>query len=354
MRHRNTPSLSIGGRQVGGGAPVFVIAEIGLNHGGSCARALEMVDAAADAGASAIKLQTLVAEELVAPACPAPSHVHAASLVDFFRTLELDERAHHAIAKRARARNLAVIATPLSLSAVDLLDRVGIDALKIASGDLTWDGLIRRCARSRAPLVISTGMSTVGEICHAVATARMAGVVDVALLHCVSAYPTEPGGENLRAIATLADMFDVPVGLSDHGDAAALPPAIALGASIYERHLMLEDDDDAVDAAVSSTPRQLRDLVRIAARTRASLGSGEKRCEPGEAPNRDASRRALYAARPLPAGTVVHRDDLIALRPAVGLAAARPDELVGVTLRRDVAAHTCFTEADLSGGSWRI
>lgn len=146
--------LRIGPRVAGAGAPLFVIAEIGLNHDGSTDRALALVDAAAGAGASAVKLQTLDAAALVAPGAPAPAHVSASSLVDFFRRYELDEDAHARVAARARERGLAVMATPLSEAAVDLLERVGVDAYKIASGDITWEALITRAARTGKPVVI--------------------------------------------------------------------------------------------------------------------------------------------------------------------------------------------------------
>ena len=136
MWRERTATMTIGARRVGAGQPLYTIAEIGLNHGGSADRALKMIDAAAAAGVSAVKLQTLTAADLVAPACPAPAHVTATSLRDFFATFELSESAHRALAARARAHGLGLLATPLSLGAVDLLERVGIDAYKIASGDI--------------------------------------------------------------------------------------------------------------------------------------------------------------------------------------------------------------------------
>jgi sialic acid synthase SpsE len=340
--------MRIGGTRVGKGEALFVIAEIGLNHGGSLDRALALVDAAARAGAAAVKLQTLIASELVAPACPAPAHVHAASLRDFFATFELDEAAHHAIAARARAHGLALIATPLSERAVDLLERVGVDAYKIASGDLTWTALIERCARTGKPIILSSGMATIDEVGNALASARKAGGAGVAVLHCVSAYPVPHGSENLRAIATLAAAFRTPVGLSDHSpDTFAVPIAVALGASLYERHLLLSPDDGSVDAAVSSTPDELAAVVRLAARAAGALGSGTKSCAPAEAMNAGPSRRGLYASRPLPAGHVVAAVDVIALRPASDVSPDRQSELIGSTLTRELMAGAPFLECDL-------
>jgi sialic acid synthase SpsE len=347
---REVPRLRIGDRVVGPGEALFVIAEIGLNHGGSVDRALALVDAAAAAGASAVKVQTLVASELVAPLAPGPTHVHADSLRDFFATFELDEDAHHAIAACARAHGLAFIATPLSERAVGVLERVGVDAYKIASGDLTWTGLIEACARTAKPVILSTGMATIDETASALACAQRSGASGVAVLHCVSAYPVPPGGENLRAIATLADAFHVPVGLSDHGaDTFAVPIAVAFGASLYERHLVLAPDDGSVDAAVSSSPGGLAEAVRTAARAAACLGSGQKACSAAEAANLTPSRRGLYAARTLAAGAIVTAEDVIALRPASALPLDRLPDLLGATLTRDLAAGMPFLATDLDG-----
>lgn len=342
------PAISIAGRRIAEDIPPFVIAEIGINHGGSIDRALALVDAAAAAGAHAVKLQTITATELVAPACPAPSHVDAGNLVDFFRQFELDESEHHAVAERASLRGLKVISTPFSEAAIDMLERVGVDAYKIASGDLTWDQLIVRAAATGKPLIISTGMSTLAEAHHALAVARLAGAEHVALLHCVSAYPVPKGSENLLAIRTLAQECRVPVGLSDHGeDTFALPIAIGLGASIYERHIVLAEDGDAIDRAVSSTPSELAATIRAGRRAWSSLGSGRKACLAAEAANAVASRRSLCAREHLPAGHVVTGDDLVALRPATGIPPGMVASVIGRRLRQPLAAGQPLTQQHL-------
>ena len=342
-------SLKIAGRPVGTRAPVFIIAEIGLNHGGSVQHALELVDAAAWAGASAVKLQTLYADRLVAESCPAPAHVSAASLREFFRQFELDAEAHRAVIRRARNHGLAVLSTPFAEDAVPMLQGLGIDAFKIASGDLTYDGLIAAAARTRRPLIMSTGMSTTAEAAHALSVARRAGVSDVAILHCVSAYPTPVEAENLRAISSLAVALGVPVGLSDHG--RGLPSAIAavaLGACVYERHLMLEHDTDVIDAAVSSTPSQLKAIVQAMEDTRLALGDGRKACQRVEAANVVPSRRGLYAGRAMRAGEPITEEDVVALRPANALGPADLNRLVGSALSRDIPAGAPFAATDIS------
>lgn len=342
--------LEIGGHPVGAGRRIFTIAELGLNHGGSVDRALAMVDAAARAGASGVKLQTLDAARLVRAGAPAPAHVNAGSMVDFFRQFELGRVDHARVRDRAREHGLAFLSTPLHEAAVDLLESVGCDAYKIASGDITHDRLIRRAARTGKPLLISTGMSGVAEIEAAVTWATQAGARQIVLLHCVSAYPVPRGAENLYAIAELADRFGVAIGLSDHGsDPVAVPVAVALGACVYERHLSLGLGYDEVDADVSSTSEDLAEAIAVAERARLSLGGG-KRCLPEEAVNLVASRRGLYAARALAQGHVVRRGDILALRPANGLPPAAWERLVGAVLRRPMAAGAPFEPEDCVGG----
>lgn len=330
---------------------MFVIAEIGLNHGGSPDMALALVDAAHAAGASAVKLQTLRADGLVAGHCPPPAHVVASSLREFFRQFELDEAAHRDVATRARQHGLALMSTPFDLQAVDLLERVGVDAYKIASGDITHRALIERVGSTGRPMVISTGMSTLDEVRTALTWARAAGAVQIAVLHCVSAYPTPEGSENLAAIGTLGRALEVPVGLSDHGTwPGALSLTTALGGSLYERHLVDHDHSDAIDRAVSSTPAELRAAIAAAERTRAALGHGRKECLPLEAVNQHASRRGLYAVRALRVGQRVAGDDVVALRPADGIPASEVAALVGSTLTRDVASGAAVQWADVGAG----
>lgn len=344
--------MQIGARSIGGGAPLFVIAEIGLNHDGDPSRALALVDAAARAGASAVKLQSLRAETLVAPdratGGATLAHVDGPSLRDVFARYELDEAAHRAVASRARQHGLAWLSSPFDEAAIEMLVRLECDALKIASGDITHHRLIARAAATGKALVLSTGLSTLDEVAAAVACAREAGARSLALLHCVSAYPTPDDEQNLAAIRTLATVFGLPVGLSDHtADAAGVAAAVALGASLYERHIKASDTDPVIDAAVSSSPEALARLVAIAAATQARLGSGVREPQPAEVANRRGSRRALYATRDLPAGTVLAEADVIALRPEQGVPASRWRELIGTRTARAIAAFEPFRAEDL-------
>lgn len=341
--------MTICGRVVDPGHPLFVIAELGLNHAGDPQRALQLVDAAAAAGASAVKVQSFRAERLVGPRCPAPAHVSADSLQAFFQGYELDARAHALIAERAHRRGLAFVATPFDEDVVQELEAVGCDAYKIASGDITHHRLIGCVAATGKPVLISTGMSSLDDVRAAVACARSAGGRRVATLHCVSAYPVPAGEENLRAVAELARATGLPAGLSDHStEPLSAPLAVALGAVIYERHLALDTDDEQIERAVSSTPSELLAIVESAERARRALGDGVKACRGAEADNRLPSRRSLHARRALVAGQVLDREAVVALRPAGGIDPRRFADVIGRRLVRNVALGAPIHEDDLA------
>jgi sialic acid synthase SpsE len=193
-------------------------------------------------------------------------------------------------------------------------------------------------------------MGTLDEVRAAVACAREHGAAHLALLHCVSAYPVPPGADDLGAIATLRAAFDAPVGLSDHGtDPLAVPLAVALGAAVYERHLVLGGDTGAIDRAVSSTPEELATRLASAERARTLIGHGRCECTPAEEAGRMASRRGVYAARDLAAGSVLAFDDVICLRPAHALTADRWASVIGYRVTRPVPAGAPLSPAWLEG-----
>jgi sialic acid synthase SpsE len=334
----HTRGITINGRSIAPGRPLYVVAEIGLNHEGSVDRALALVDAAVRGGAHAVKLQSLRGETLVAEDPVELAHLQTTSLRELFARYELDEEAHARIAERARACGLAFISSAFDEDAVDMLERLGCDAYKIASGDLTHHRLIARAAATGKPLILSTGLSELAEVTEGVECARDAGAGDLALLHCVSAYPVPESQQNLAAVRTLSTVFGLPVGLSDHSrDAAAVTVAVALGACMYERHIKRDIDDPVIDADVSSAPEELAAVVRAARGTLDVMGDGRRAPQPAERANLAGSRRALYARRPVEEGSTIGPDDVIALRPARGLDARRWKELIGVRARRAVA-----------------
>jgi sialic acid synthase SpsE len=338
-------AFEIGKRRVGGDAPLFVIAEIGLTRAGSIDRGVALVDAAASAGASAVNLQTASPDDLAGD--PA-AHMHSGSILSCCASHRLDERTQAAVAARAHARGLVVVATPSSLKAIDVLERCGVDAYKIPSRDLTYLALIDGCARTGKPVILSAGMATLDEIRHALWAMNRAGATRTALLHCVSAPAVPLGRDNLRALATLAAAFRLPVGLSDHGRSlATVSIAVTLGAALYERHFRLEPEAFHATGGVSSTAAELEAIVTIAADTRAALGHGRKDCLPFESARVRQVRRSLRATRRLAAGHVVAAEDIAVLRPATGLAPDRERDLVGVRLARTIDAGAPFLACDL-------
>lgn len=339
--------VEIGGYSIAPGAPMRVIAEIGLNHDGNPELACRLVDACADAGAWAIKLQVFDADHLLTADAPAPAHVEAASLREFFARFELQADAYRAVLGRARERGLVTIATAFDSDAVQMLEQLDIDAFKVASGDLTHVLLIEQVARTGRPVILSTGMSSESDVWNAVDWAVGAGARTLALLHCVSAYPTPDAEQNLRAVATLAREYRLPTGLSDHGmgaDAALL--AYAQGATLYERHVYLPGTG-AIDEPVSSTPDELADIVTRLARAHDAMGEGRRAPMRAERANIVPSRRGLYARRAIAPGEVIDATAVAALRPAGLLGAEYARALIGCRAVRPIAAGAPFEPADL-------
>ncbi len=332
----------------------FVIAEAGVNHNGDPALAVRLVDAAADAGADAVKFQTFRAETLASPSAPQAAYQRRAagrteSQFAMLKRLELSEAGHRRALARARRRRIAFISTPFDEASADFLDALGVPLYKIPSGEVTNLPLLRHVARKRKPVILSTGMSTLAEVSDAVAALRGAGARDLTVLHCVSNYPADPKDANLRAMATMAAAFRVPVGWSDHttGLTTAVA-AVALGASVLEKHFTLDKRLAGPDHAMSLSPAELTAYVAAARETADALGDGVKVPRPCEEPIRRVVRRSLVLKAPGRKGDRLRAADLAAKRPGTGLAPALLPRLVGRTLRRDVPADRPLTRGDLA------
>jgi len=335
-------SFAIGGRPIGPGHPPYLIAEMSGNHRGELSRALALVEAAKEAGADAVKLQTYTADTITidhdGPGFRLEGGLWAGrTLHDLYREAHTPWDWHEPLFARARALGLTIFSSPFDGTAVDLLERLGAPAFKIASFELIDDALIRRAARSGKPLILSTGLATLGEIALAV---EAAGTAPLALLHCVSGYPTPPEECNLRTIPHLAEAFGVTVGLSDHTHGTAVPvAAAALGATIIEKHFTLSRAEGGVDSAFSLEPAEFKamaDAVRVA---HAALGRVDYGVKPSEAGGRDY-RRSLYATADIAAGETLTAANIRSIRPGFGLEPRHLPALLGRRAARPLARGT--------------
>ncbi len=325
----------------------LVVAELSGNHNGRLERALALVDAAADAGAHAVKLQTYTPETMTLDVDrPGFSIDDAASLWNGRRLYDLYAEAslpwdwHEPIFERARARKIACFSTPFDESAVAFLERFAPPAYKIASFEVTDLPLIARVARTGRPMVISNGMATVAEIDEAVRTARANGCTDLVLLQCTSTYPATPENSNLATIPHMRALFGTEVGVSDHTPGVgASVAAVALGAVLIEKHFTLARADGGVDAAFSLEPHELRALVvesECAWLARGSVHYGPTAAETGSL----VFRRSLYVGADMRAGDVFTPETLRVVRPGFGLEPKYFEMLLGARVRIDVAKGT--------------
>jgi N,N'-diacetyllegionaminate synthase len=344
--------MRIGPRSIGSGAPCFVIAEAGVNHDGDVTRAHQLIDAAAAAGADAVKFQTFVAGRLATAYAPTALYQQAAgerhSQREMLQRLELPRDAYDGLLAHATRAGLVWLSTPFDEECADFLDTLGMVAFKTPSGELTNHRFLAHLARKDKPMLVSTGMSTLDEVTGAMTAIAAAGTRDVALLHCVSSYPADVRDTNLRAMTTLATTFSVPVGYSDHvpGPEASLA-AVALGASVIEKHLTLDRSAAGPDHAASTEPADFRQLVAGIRTVEAALGSGEKRPAEAELDTARVARKSLAAARPLTPGMTVEPEMLVAMRPGTGIPPSAIDRVIGRPVRAAVAAGALIAWEDL-------
>lgn len=335
--------MQISGRNIGVDHKPYVIAEMSGNHNQSLERALEIVEAAAACGVDAVKLQTYTADTMTLDLDQGEFVISDPQSLWAGQTAhELYTKAHtpwpwHAeIFQRARSLGVACFSSPFDESAVDFLEELGAPAYKIASFECTDLPLIRRAARTGKPMIISTGMATVSEIDEAVAAAREAGCQDLTILKCTSTYPASPENTNVRTVAHMRELFGCEVGLSDHtmGVGAAVA-AVAMGASVIEKHFTLRRADGGVDATFSLEPDEMRMLVVEAERAWQALGA--VRYGPTEAEEKGRlRRRSLYVAEDLEPGDVLTPTNLRKIRPGLGLAPKHYELVLGRRVKKAV------------------
>lgn len=341
--------INIAGRQVGPSQPCFIVAEAGVNHNGRLELARQLVDAAVQAGADAVKFQTFKAERLATPTAPKADYqlqvtAKTESQLTMLRRLELSPEAHKELMDYCARKKILFMSTPFDEESADFLADLGVEVFKIPSGEIVNLPFLTHVARKGEPMIVSTGMACLGEVETAVRAIEEVGNRNLILLHCVSDYPAAPVDVNLRAMKTMATAFDVPVGYSDHttGIEVALA-AVALGACVIEKHFTLDCSLPGPDHRASLEPNELVALVRGIRRVEAALGLGRKEPAASEAGTAEVVRRSLVAARDIEPGAVL-TEELIALRrPGTGLPPMLRPYLIGRTVKVPVRAGAPFT-----------
>ncbi|WP_308916533.1 pseudaminic acid synthase [Jannaschia sp. LMIT008] len=347
------PTVTIAGRAIGPDHPPYVICELSGNHNGSLDRMLALVDAAADTGCDAIKVQTYTPDTMTIDSDRDDFRIEGGpwggrTLYDLYREAHTPFEWHEAIFARARARGVTIFSTPFDESAADLLDGLGAPAFKIASFEANDLALIAHVARKGKPMIVSTGLADLGEIERAVATARGNGCDELILLHCISSYPAPTDQSNLRTLPHLAQAFGVVGGLSDHTHGTATSvAAVALGAAVIEKHFTLARADGGPDAAFSLEPDEFSRLCRDCRDGWAALGEVSYRTKPAEEANR-VFRRSLYAVADIAAGEPLTRANVRSIRPGYGMAPPLLPEILGRPARVAIARGTALTH-DLVG-----
>lgn len=349
-------AVEIAGRRIAEDAPPFVIAELSGNHNGDLQRALRLIEAAADAGADAVKLQTYTADTITIDH-DGPEFLIKGGLWDGRRLYDLYQEAHtpwewhEALFARGRELGMVVLSSPFDPTAVDFLATLDAPAYKIASFEIIDTPLIRHAAATGKPLIISTGMARRDEIADAVAAARETSDAGLVLLHCTSGYPTPPEDSNLRTIPDLARTYDTVVGLSDHTPGISVAMAsIALGAAVIEKHVTLARADGGPDAAFSLEPDELKALVDGCRQAHAALGTVRGDPSPSEAGN-IVLRRSLYAVADIEEGERFTASNVRSIRPGHGLPPRLLPEILGCRASRAIKRGTALQPDHISDGS---
>jgi sialic acid synthase SpsE len=341
--------FAIGGTPVGGTRPTYVIAEAGSNHNRDLGVARELIDVAVDAGADAVKFQTYSGATIYSRKTPRFDYL--APITDkppseLLEDIALPRDWQPVLADYARERGIHFFSTPFDEQAIAELDALDVPAMKVASFEIVDLPLIRNIAATGRPLLISTGMSTLGEVEDALMAAVEGGATQVGLMQCTSVYPAPPELANLRAMATMRESFRVPVGLSDHTTGVGTPiAAAALGAAFVEKHFTLDRSMEGPDHPFALEPAELAAMVAGIREAHAALGDGRKN---GPSPEEEQEmyrlgRRSLVLLRDLPAGTVIERGHLTTKRPGFGVAPKHLETVIGRTLKIDVEEDDILT-----------
>jgi N,N'-diacetyllegionaminate synthase len=336
-------SIQIAGRWVGSGYPCFIIAEAGVNHNGDLNLAKQLIDVAADAGADAVKFQTFHADNIVTRTAEKAEYQKSTtssdeSQYDMIRKLELPDDAFRELSAYANAKGIIFLSTPFDERSVDLLDDIGVPAFKIPSGEITNFPLLKKVAEKHRPIILSTGMATLGEVEEAFQYLKENGSEDIVLLHCTTSYPAPIESVNLRAMNTLRCAFQVPVGYSDHTEGITIPiAAVAMGARVIEKHFTIDRTLPGPDHQASLEPQELQAMVISIRDVECALGNGIKIPSCIEEKNSINIRKSIVAVRSIKKGSILNADDLGIRRPGTGINPKYLYYIIGKRVNTDIS-----------------
>jgi N,N'-diacetyllegionaminate synthase len=329
------------------------IAEAGINHDGNLDTAKKMVDAAVAAKADYVKFQSFKADKLVTPNALTSTYIDAGShkgesFRDLLKRLELSEEGHYILKEYCDQQKIKFLSTAFHAESFDFLMKIGIDVVKVASGDLTNTPLLRHMASAKLPMIVSTGMATLGEIEEAIEAITAEGNDRIVLLHCVSWYPAEIETTHLRYMETLKKAFGFPVGYSDHTLGITMSVAArALGAVVLEKHFTMDSTQFGPDHAASIEPKEMKLLVKSLREVEEGLGSTERKFGPKEIGQRKVHRRSIITNRAVKAGEVFTPENLIVKRPGIGLKPKHWDEIIGRKDSKDLSSEELLKWSDI-------
>jgi len=348
--------IKIGSRLVGEDQSVFIIADIGANFDGDLAKAKKLALAVKEAGADVVKIQSFLASKIVSGkgfASMQLKGVHGSwgkPVDEIFKEVEFPREWHKEMALYCKSIGIAFSSSPWDFAAVDLLEEIGVDFYKIGSGDITWHEMLEYIARKNKPMILATGASTLAEVKEAVEVILSTGNNNLILLQCITNYPSKIESANIKVLKTYKEVFDIIVGYSDHspGDTVVLG-AVALGAKVIEKHFTLNKNDQGPDHPHSMNPEEFTRMVKNIRNLEKALGTGKKEVVAEESETVIVQRRSLYAKNAISKGDIIKKEDIIELRPALGILPKNKPLIIGKKVNRNIEAGEPIKQEDIIG-----
>jgi N-acetylneuraminate synthase len=352
--NRFPKKIKIGSFLVGNDQPALIIADIGANFDGDLEKAKKLAKAVKEAGGDVVKIQSFLANKIVSGkgfASMQLKGVHGSwgrPVDEIFREVEFPREWHEEFFEYCRSIAIAVSSSPYDFEAVDLMEELGVDFYKIGSGDITWHEMLEYIARKNKPMILATGASTLAEIHEAVQVIEATGNNNLILLQCITNYPSKIESANINVLKTYKKEFDVIVGYSDHAPTDVVPlGAIALGAKVIEKHFTLDKNDKGPDHPHSMNPEEFFQMVKRIRQMEKAMGTGKKIVVAEESETVIVQRRSLYAKNYISKGGIIKKEDIIELRPALGILPKLKLAIIGRKVKRDIEAGELLKLEDI-------